>query len=530
MRSDRKNRITRTFRFRLAALHVLLVSAALVATFVLSSLLVNSFAKNQSQRSLGNLLQQAKQLYLGEDPPQSDETLPADDFQRLEAKIPGFRIGMIDRETTPNGLVYEVTGSTGSEHMEVFVEPAGRIWITKRTPLAEVFSQMTETLDTNAKHPISLFVFSSKGSLLTGTDPGDSPTGELLKEILREGIPPNGTVIKSKESLWVGVARLYDGNLVAVADPFDEFSGMARLWSRFFLILSALFLPLSGGIGYYISRRAMAGVERVTATARRVREGHLGERVAVGSEGYEIEALASGFNEMLERIEVLMQELQSVTTNIAHDLRTPMARIRGMAESLDWAELSPEKRRQTTSQILEECDRMMPLIESILELARLETGMQVLLEEPVDLAAEVSTAHALFSGIAEDRKIDFSCSVPDGPVWMVGDRSRMQRVISNLLDNALKFTPEGKQVSIALEQDGTRATLRVADTGPGIPPEELERVFERFYRVDRSRSTPGHGLGLSMVNAFVKAYGGQVVIDSQPSRGCTVTVTFPLSK
>ena len=128
-------------------------------------------------------------------------------------------------------------------------------------------------------------------------------------------------------------------------------------------------------------------------------------------------------------------------------------------------------------------------------------------KEPVDLAAEARTAYSLFSGIAADRKIGFSSSLPDEPIWIAGDRSRIQRIISNLLDNALKFTPEGGRVSIIVEQDGAEAVLRVTDTGPGIPPEELERVFERFYRLDRSRSTPGHGLGLSLVNAFVKAHG-----------------------
>jgi signal transduction histidine kinase len=179
--------------------------------------------------------------------------------------------------------------------------------------------------------------------------------------------------------------------------------------------------------------------------------------------------------------------------------------------------------------VMEECDRIMPLIDSILEIAKADTGMLVLHEEEFDLAAEVRTAHALFSGIAEDRKINFSCTVPDEPMPMTGDRSRMQRVVANLLDNALKFTPEGGRVSVLLKREGNNAILEGADNGPGIPAEETNRVFERFYRLDQSRNSTGHGLGLSLVKAFAKAFGGTVKIVSSMGSGCTVTVAIPLA-
>ena len=530
MRSARKNSIAKTLRFRLALLHVLLVSVALLTTFVISLLLVKSFMEVQEQKTMGHTLQHAQRLYFGEEPPETPLMLPPETFQRLETEVPGFHIGIVDREEGPGGWVYEVIGSSGSEQMEVFIEPKGRIWIAKRVPMADLFQQMESILERESKHPLSLFILSPEGTPLAGKIDSGSPVGELLPELLRQAMEDTGPALLSNGNHWVGLVRLYDGNLAVVAESFGDVSGAERLGVRLFAILALLFLPLSGGIGYYISRKAMAGVERVAETARRVQGGRLGERVTVGNEGYEIESLATAFNEMLGRIESLMEELQGVTTNIAHDLRTPMARIRGLVESLEWRELSPEKHRQTIGNILEECDRIMPLTEAILELARLEAERSAMKGETIDLAAEVRTACALFSEVAEDRGIALSCSIPAAPLPLACDRSRTQRAISNLIDNALKFTPKGGEVRVSLETEEDRAVLRIADNGPGIPPKEIERVFERFYRVDPSRNTPGNGLGLSMVRAYAQACGGEVEIVSKPGNGCTVCLMLPLAQ
>jgi signal transduction histidine kinase len=272
----------------------------------------------------------------------------------------------------------------------------------------------------------------------------------------------------------------------------------------------------------------MAGVKRVAQAAGAVQAGNFGERVEAGSEESEIEELETAFNDMVARIELLMRELRDVTVNIAHDLKTPVARIRGLLESVNWAEIPAADREQIAGAALEECDRIRPMIDSVLELAQAEAGMLVMQTLPYDLAVEVREAIALFSSLAEDQGIDLAGAVPDEPVLLVGDRARMQRVIANLLDNALKFTPEGGTVKVRLESNSRQAVLTVQDTGPGIPEQELQRVFERFYRTDTSRTTSGYGLGLSLVSAFVKAMGGTVEIESASGSGCLVRVTVPL--
>lgn len=527
MRFDRWHELSRTFRFRLAVQHVLLVSVALAVTFVVSFPLVKSFAMTESRKSLSDVLQRAQELYLSENLQQGISQLPEEVLQRLDAEFPRLHIGHVEREAAPGGWVYEVVASTGSEQLEVFIEPAGRIWVAKRTLLSEVFLDMTAVLRKNTGRNLSLFIFSRDGTPLEGMSSPDFPSDWLSQEIRWHEILPDAPVFKNNGSIWVGAAQLYDDNIICVSDPFDEVVGITRLWMRFFVVLTVFFLPMAGWIGFHISQQAMAGVQRISVAANRVKAGHFSERVAAGSEGCEIEKLASDFNDMLGRIEILMQELQSITANIAHDLRTPVARIRGMVESLNWEEATPDERERMAGKVMEECDRIMPLIDSILELARADAGMLVLQEEPVDLSAEVRTAHSMFSALADDKQIEFSCAVPE-TLPITSDRNRMQRVISNLIDNALKFTPVGGQVSIELKHNDQQAVLTVSDNGPGIPAAEQARVFERFYRIDPSRNTPGHGLGLSLVNAFVKALEGRVNIDSDA--GCTITVEIPLSK
>jgi signal transduction histidine kinase len=527
MHYDRWRELSKTFRFRLAAQHVLLVLAALLVSFAISLSVIKSFATTEHQKHLSETMQQVHRDYLGRNLPKENDQLPEGLLQKIEAESPGIRIGMVEREDHPDGWLYEVIGSTGSEQLEILVAESGQPWVALRKPLADVFLVMQETLRKSAIRNLDLSVFSPEGTTILAGNPTSEFPADALAAIHSPEAWPNQQVILKIGRVWIGAVPLYDGNILCISDPQDEVSGIIRLWTRFFALLTLFFLPLSGGIGFHISRRAMAGVERVSATANRVKAGHLNERVAPGAEGTEIETLAADFNGMVEQIEILMRELQDVTANIAHDLRTPIARIRGMIESLNWAEVLPDEREQVAGAAMEECDRIMPLIDSILDLARADSGMLVLQQEPFDLSAEVHTAHAIFSTMAADKQIDFSCTVPKA-LPMLGDLRLMQRVIANLVDNALKFTPAGGQVSLELKRDGQQAVLTVNDNGPGIPAAERDRVFERFYRFDRSRSSVGYGLGLSLVSAFAKALGGKVAIDSDTGAGCAVTIKVPL--
>jgi len=280
-------------------------------------------------------------------------------------------------------------------------------------------------------------------------------------------------------------------------------------------------------LGWFMARRAMAGVDRVTETAVKIGRSDLTQRVPVGREGEEIENLARAVNEMLDRIHLLVRELKDVSTNIAHDLKSPISRIRATAESAGRSNSSPALDEATAGSIIDECDRLVAMIDTILEIAATDARVTPLCPSPVDLAMVARDAVDLFHPVAEDKGVHLKLDLPKEPLVVRGDLSRVQRVVANLLDNAIKYTGPGGTVTISARVTSGQASLSIADSGTGIAPDALPRVFERFYRGDQSRSTPGHGLGLSLARAIVRAYGGEIEATSHAGRGSVFTVHWP---
>ena len=526
MCSVRVRRFFHSFCLRLALHHMLVASLVLMAVLFVSFRLIRLVATSESRRHLTEALNRAQMAYLGRQFSPPVVSLPEPIRQRIESRFPGIRIGFVEKEKQPKGWMYEVLGTVSNSHLEILTVESGELWVASTHSIQEVYDSMKQNFGSLWLEGFSLYIYSPDGKLLVGESVA-LPQKEIHR-FLEQMKQQESQSILQAGSIWIGGEVMYDGNLVLIADRVDETFAFSRLWTGFFILFCLLFIPLSGLIGYYISHRAMKGVDRVAKAALRVSEGHFNERVPRGTEGTEIEALADAFNHMLDRIEALMHELRDVTSNIAHDLRTPIARIRATLESLGWEEASPDARQKLLATAIEECDRVVPLIDSVLELARAEAGALVLQNEKYDLCAEVAMAHEIFSAIAEERAISFKCTLPEEPILLFGDRARMQRVISNLVDNALKFTPAGGTVSLILNRDEQHISLRVSDTGKGFSKEELDRAFERFYRGDKSRSSGGFGMGLSMVKAFISAFGGTVEIESKEGTGCTIIILLPL--
>ena len=279
-------------------------------------------------------------------------------------------------------------------------------------------------------------------------------------------------------------------------------------------------------LGWFMARRAMAGVDRVTATAVQIGRSGLTQRVPIGHEGEEIENLALAFNEMLDRIDLLVRELKDVSTNIAHDLKSPISRIRATAESAARSAESPFD-EPTAGLIIDECDRLVAMIDTILEIAATDARVAPLAPSPVDIAKVARDAVDLFHPVAEDNGVRLRLELPSEPLVVRGDVSRVQRVVANLLDNAIKYTGRGGTVEVSAHASPQQVSLSIADSGLGIEPEALPRVFERFYRGDVSRSTPGHGLGLSLARAIVRAYGGEIEAKSNAGQGSVFTIHWP---
>jgi len=373
-------------------------------------------------------------------------------------------------------------------------------------------------------------LFSPRKELLASSDlsawqglgaPADlSPKEEtpIFRTISLPGMEHNTRVIVQKLTgehlLQIGYLRQDEDKLL---EHFQESFG-----------ISFLILVVGGGLlGFLLVRRAMTGIDGVRETANRIREGDFSRRVPLGHAGEEIENLAVAFNHMQDGIQALIREMQEVTSNIAHDLRSPITRIRGLAETTLTGEQTVAEYQDMAGAVVEECDHLGNLVNTILEIAETDAGVRKIRLERVDLADIVRDVADLLLPVAEDKGIFLNMAFPEAPLFVPGDRARLQRVIANLLDNAIKYTPEKGRVDIKVRESASGAEVEVADTGTGIPKEHLERIFDRFFRVDPSRSAPGFGLGLSLVQAIVHAHGGKVSVDSEPGVGSSFIISLP---
>lgn len=307
-------------------------------------------------------------------------------------------------------------------------------------------------------------------------------------------------------------------------DTLDRFTTVFR---QIALAMLAGLPVISGLAGWFLSRKALSGLEAVTRTALHIARGDLDQRAATGHDSAEVDRLAAAFNRMLDRISALLTGMREMSDNIAHDLKSPVTRIRGLAEITLTTGKTLDEYERMAADTVEECDRLLSMINAMLTISRTEAGVEPLQLEPFDLADRVRGICDLFQAMAEDRRIRLDCRGPDQCEFQ-GDARLLQRLLANLLDNAIKFTPEGGGVFVALNGlDSETVEVAVADTGPGIPDEDQPRIFDRFFRTDPSRSASGTGLGLSLARAIAAAHGGKIAVDSQPGDGAVFTVTLP---
>ncbi|MCG6534230.1 MAG: HAMP domain-containing histidine kinase [Syntrophales bacterium LBB04] len=248
------------------------------------------------------------------------------------------------------------------------------------------------------------------------------------------------------------------------------------------------------------------------------------ERVPVKTRGDEIDQLATTFNQMLDRIQNLLSELKEMTDNIAHDLKSPITRLRGAAEVTLTTGKSLGEYQAMAASTVEECDRLLDMINTMLLISKTEAGVDKLILEEIDLPRLIRDACELFRPSAEDKAITLSCETLEG-LRLIGDIRMIQRMLSNLLDNSIKYTGPGGKVEVSLSSNGPRHLLIcVKDTGIGISTAELPRIFERFYRGDQSRSQTGIGLGLSLARAIARAHGGDITVTSVLGEGSTFAI------
>jgi signal transduction histidine kinase len=356
--------------------------------------------------------------------------------------------------------------------------------------------------------------------LLPGDAGGIAPGGEALH---------TGYAAGSRKWARIIVRRAPDGTLIELGTSLADDEAFLGIVRRIFALGWIATIVPGLLLGWFMARRAMAGVDRVTATAVRIGKTGLTQRVPVGREGEEIENLARAFNEMLDRIDLLLRELKDVSSSIAHDLKSPITRIRGMAETALRSLGSTQQNEQMAAAVIEDCDRLAAMIDAILEIAATDAGISPTGSSVVDMGEVVRDAADLFQPVAGEKGIRLEVDLPPVPLHVRGDLNRVQRVVANLMDNAIKYTERGGVVNVSAEVTPDRISVSISDSGIGIEADSLPRIFEHFYRGDWSRSTPGHGLGLSLARAIVRAHGGEIAVRSASGKGSVFTILWPSS-
>lgn len=320
---------------------------------------------------------------------------------------------------------------------------------------------------------------------------------------------------------------LRDGRMLQVGRTTDSRAVLLAPLRRAFAAVGGAAAFVSVAVGTLLAWRATRPLREVSHTARRIIEtGDLAARVASPGGSGELAMLVRQLNTLLEKNAAHVRVLRETLDNLAHDLRTPLTRLRGTAELALQDSGDPAEARGALADCVDESDRLLHLLEALLDITAAEAGALKLNRDRLDARSLVERAVDLYREVAEQKNISVTVDQPE-PAELSADAIRLGQAINNLLDNALKYTPDGGQIVLSTRNEAHHVVIAVADNGPGVPAHERDAIFRRLYRGDTSRSQRGLGLGLSLVKAIVESHGGTVAVDDAPGGGARFTIRLP---
>ena len=333
-----------------------------------------------------------------------------------------------------------------------------------------------------------------------------------------------------KDAWTIGVAHLPGGLELQVGKSSTQSQELLSFFRTVFLIFSVPILLLGLIGGGLLTFRAIKPIRHLIHTVRDIlKTGKMSLRVPIRKEQGEMYELVGLFNQMLDKNDLLIQAMHNSLDNVAHDLRTPMTRLRGVAEFALQEPGDPNACREALADCMEESERVLTMLNALMDVAEAETGAMRLEMTEVSVPELINSVVDLYEVVAEEKEISLKKNLPH-ELLINADRTRFQQVIANLLDNAVKYSDQGQGIEIFASEKAGYALISVSDQGMGIPPNEITKIWDRLYRGDHSRSRRGLGLGLSFVRAIVNAHGGEVTVESELKKGSTFSIRLPVTQ
>ena len=392
--------------------------------------------------------------------------------------------------------------------------------IHRHSGLLGLAEQVTRRMNFRTRGPIYYLVQAPTHQVVVGNLPGMPPV-EGVVDFVRDHDPGDPEDARSK--LTGFGLTLRDGSFILVAQDANRLIDMQHAIVQAFAWAGALTLLLAIGGGVLLGSNFVRRIDTIGRTSRAIMEGDLSARIPVRGNNDEIDQLVVGLNAMLDRIQQLMDGLRQVTSDIAHDLRTPLSRLRQRLEDARERAATTGEYEAATEAAIAEADGLLDIFSALLRIAQIEAGAQKSAFAEVDLSALLKSIADAYAPPAEDAGHKLDAAIDDG-VAITGDRQLLAQLFSNLVENALSHTPAGSTVRLVLRRTATGFEAQLTDNGPGIPEAEREKVLDRFYRLDRSRTTKGSGLGLALVKAIASLHGLSLALkDNNPGLAVVVT-------
>jgi signal transduction histidine kinase len=419
------------------------------------------------------------------------------------------------------GFVYWQTAAYLTSSFDALI--TGELHIFAAEPPERWLAHINERLDNDPRRIRIAGLFGADGHRIAGNL-------ESLPGGLTPDVPADAVVVRvdnqgrETETVRLATERLPDGEVLAIGRNIEEVAGIANIVRRALMLGLLPAFGLAVVIGLVLSLRARRRITEVNQRIQRIVTGDLRERLPIRNNNDPFDQLAVSVNKMLGEIEALIHQIAGVGNDIAHDLRTPLTRVRVRLERGRVNAATLDELRTVVDHSITGLDQSLAIITALLRIAEIEHNRRLEGFGQVQLAPLVREVGDLYEPIAEDKHVTLQVEVAD-EATVHGDRDLLFEAVANLVDNAVKFTPEGGRVELGLQHRDGESVIQVRDTGPGISEGERDAVVRRFYRSDKSRNTEGLGLGLSLVAAIVKLHGFRFTIAAGP--GCTTEIAFP---